>query len=208
MRATIVTPWRGKRAELERDYWNAIRKVDADVVIIDDGSEPPLPNAVRIERSGFARACNTGLQAAQTEAVVFLNNDVAAAGDWLTPLLELLEPGVLVGAELQNGPHAYVDDIPFPYLEGWCLGGLTAELRDLGGFDETFEEPSYYGDNDLCLRARAAGMTLRESRQAARLLCHKRNQTAGTAADPQVQRASAINRETYRERARALLAAA
>ena len=55
-----------------------------------------------------------------------------------------------------------IDGESFPYLDGWCLLGMTEDLRELGGWDETYEEPSYYGDNDLCLRARFEGMTLRE----------------------------------------------
>jgi GT2 family glycosyltransferase len=41
---------------------------------------------------------------------------------------------------------------------------MRNDLLDLGGFDESFEEPAYYSDNDLCFRARLEGMTLREVR--------------------------------------------
>jgi GT2 family glycosyltransferase len=203
---TVVTPWLNHR-ELERDYWAAIRAADVEVIVIDNASAPPLPNAWRLKTNqGFSKASNIGLRLATTEAVVFLNNDVAAAGSgWERPLQAALEPGVLVGANLRYDPHGAVDGQSLPYLDGWCLAGMRDDLLELGGFDETFEEPSYYSDNDLCLRARAAGMTLREARVP---LIHKANQTAGSAATPAVRRAAEINRVKFQERARDRMAVA
>lgn len=198
---TIVTPWRDHR-ELERDYFNAIRYEDAELVIVDDGSQPRLPNGIRLGGVGFARACNTGLATARTDAVLFLNNDIVAQAGWLEPIRDLLEPGVLVGAELRNDPHAAVDGIPMPYLDGWCLAGMTDDLLELGGFDESFDEPSYYGDNDLCLRARADGMTLREAKTPIR---HLRNRTTGGGDNPVVRAATLANRARFINRARELM---
>src|SRR5207253_8391938 len=113
-----------------------------------------------LEGVGFGRACNAGLRMARTDAVLFLNNDVIAkARGWLEPIRNALEPGVLVGAELCSDPHGAVDGVSMPYLDGWCLAGMTEDLLELGGFDETFQPPAYFEDNDLCLRARMAGMT-------------------------------------------------
>jgi GT2 family glycosyltransferase len=202
---TIVTPWHGKKAELERDYFRAVFACDAEHLIVDDRSTPPLPNALRAS-GGFAGACNAGLSAARTDAVLFLNNDVVAhARDWIEPIRDQLEPGVLVGAELRNDKHGYVDGQPMPYLDGWCLAGMTKDLRDLGGFDETFIEPSYYGDNDLCFRARLEGMTLREARVP---LEHLRNRTTGGSASPQVRAASIANHAKFVERVRDALGVA
>lgn len=203
---TIVTPWKNKRAELERDYFAAIRCANTEHVIVDDGSDPALPNGLRPHSPGFAPACNTGLRAAQTDAVLFLNNDIVAhARDWIEPIRDLLEPGVLVGADLINSPHGAVDGQPMPYLDGWCLAGMTADLRELGGFDETFDEPSYYGDNDLCFRARLAGMTLKEARVP---LEHLRNRTTGGSASAQVRSASTANRARFEQRVRDALGVA
>ena len=201
---TVVTPWLD-HPELARDYWLAMRAVDATVLIIDNGSSPPLPNAVRCKANlGFAPACNLGLRLATTDAVLFLNNDVAmTAPNWIDGIRAGLEPGVLVGAHLRNDPHAAVDGIPLPYLDGWCLAGMRDELLELGGFDESFDEPSYYGDNDLCLRARAAGMTLREVPVGLR---HLANVTAGHG--EVVTSATRANYERYAARARELLGAA
>ena len=202
---TVVTPW-FEHMELADDYWKAM-SVAGDglsVLVIDNGSNPPLPNGIRLDwNSGFSYACNHGLRLARTDAVLFLNSDIAAtAVDWLQPIRAALEPGVLVGAKIRNDPHAHVDGQPMPYLDGWCLGGMRDDLLELGGWDEDYDEPSYYGDNDLCLRARAAGMRLREVRVGLR---HKLNATAGHT--EQVHAATVANRERFTNRARSLLLA-
>ena len=201
---TVVTAWHNHR-ELERDYWAAVNAAGCRVLIVDNASDPPLPNAWRLERNvGFSPANNVGLQLARTDAVLFLNNDVyAVASDWLAPIVAALEPGVLVGANLRSDQHSQVDGIPLPYLDGWCLAGMRADLLELGGWDESFDEPSYYGDNDLCFRARAAGMTLREAPAGIR---HKLNQTAGHT--DHVAKVTAANYQRFAARVRETLAAA
>jgi hypothetical protein len=199
---TVVTPWRD-HPELAPDFYMAMQALAARdrLLVVDDGSEPPQRAQLwTLEHVGFSRACNVGLAAAETDAVLFLNNDIAATrADWLEPLRAAMEPGVLVGAELRDSPHGAVDGERLPYLDGWCIGGMTVDLRDLGGWNETLDEPAYYGDNLLCLEARLAGMTLREARTG---LIHKRNVTAGPATDPVVVAASTANRERFLERAR------
>ncbi len=138
----------------------------------------PLPNGVRLDHnSGFSHASNLGLELAQTDAVLFLNNDIfATAPGWLEPIREALEPGVLVGPVIRYDEHGSVAGHQLPYVDGWCLAGMREDLLELGGWDEGYEEPSYYGDNDLCFRARLAGMTLREVRSPH--ICHLASQTA------------------------------
>jgi len=200
----IVTPWLD-HPELVEDYAAAVRcrSHRDELIVVDNGSASPvpLPGLRFSENLGFAAASNAGLAAASTDAVVFLNNDVAATSpDWLDRIREAVEPGVLAGAQLRFDPHGSVDGEPLPYLDGWCLAGMRDDLDALGGFDESFDEPAYYSDNDLCLRARAHGMTLREVRVGLR---HKLNVTAGHGAD--VAAASSANRERFVARARDLL---
>lgn len=169
---TVVTPWHNAH-ELQAQFMAALATaLDPcdDLIVVDNASDPPLfpsPNAFFFTHAlaesnlGFSRACNHGLREAKTAAVLFLNNDIVHTRDgWLEPIRQALRPGVLVGAELNPGYHAKVDGRCFPYLAGWCLAGMRDDLLSLGGWDEGFEEPSYYGDNDLCVRARAAGMRL------------------------------------------------
>ena len=76
-------------------------------------------------------------------------------------------------------------------------------LLEWGGFDESFEEPSYFGDNDLCARARARGMKLVEVPVALR---HLGNWTAKRER-LDVREVSARNYQRYAARVRELAAA-
>ena len=209
---SIVTPWLG-HPELAADYVHAVEdelEDDDEVIIIDNGDAPALPIHFRIVVAlggnlGFARGSNLGLRKARCDATLFLNNDVALGRrGWLDDVRNTLEPGVLVGP-LRTHYHAAVDGREMPYLDGWCLAGMTQDLLSLGGFDEGLDEPAYYSDNLLCLEARAQGMTLRDLRVG---LVHKLNVTAGSALAPDVRAASAVNRARYIARAREHLVAA
>jgi GT2 family glycosyltransferase len=175
-----------------------------ELIIVDDGSDPPIAFAsIQTQgRIGFGKTCNRGLDAAKSDIVLFLNNDIIARDPhWLEPIREAVEPGVLVGAQLRDDPHGAVDGTPMPYLDGWCLAGMREDLLEIGGFDEDFQPPAYFEDNDLCLRARMAGMTLREVRVP---LHHIRNGTLKPD-DPRVRAATLANRERFMARAREAL---
>jgi GT2 family glycosyltransferase len=209
MNIAIVTPW-FDHVELADDYFEATlpELEDGDEsIIVDNGSLPPLPFGIlRAESNvGFCAGSNFGLRRARADAVLFLNNDVALGRrGWLSEIREALEPGVLVGS-LRYDAHADVDGAKFPYLDGWCLAGMRADLLELGGFDETLQEPAYYSDNILCLSARERGMTLREVQVG---LHHKESTTSQPQRNPAVQAAARANREVYTARVRAILAVA
>lgn len=201
----IVTPWLD-HPELADDYLAAVavRRPDDQLLVIDNGSREPVPfAALRLgENVGFAKASNIGLQVATTDAVLFLNNDVVMTSPWwLEDIRAVLEPGCLVGT-LRYDRHGDVDGQKLPYLDGWCLAGMRDDLLSLAGFDETFTEPAYYSDNDLCLRARASGMALRERRVG---LEHLTSATTGPWDDPAKLAAVAANMPRYATRARQLL---
>jgi GT2 family glycosyltransferase len=164
---SVVTPWHN-HPELAPEYKHAtsVLRTTDELIVVDNGSTPPLGGAIRLEENmGFSPACNRGLFAAKSEAVLFLNNDIwATDSEWLEKIRGELEPGVLVGAKLRFDQHGNVNGESLPYLDGWCLAGMRDNLLELGGFDETYEEPAYYSDNDLCFRARLQGMSLREVR--------------------------------------------
>lgn len=168
---TVVTPWHNAH-ELAPAYWQAMSYLGlADqVIVVDNASTPPLEHpkqaGVQIVRQpfnvGFSKASNVGLALATTDAVLFLNNDVRMVDPgWVEQIRSHVETGVIVGAHLRSDHHAAVDGQPVPYLDGWCLAGMRADLEQLGGWDD-LEEPSYFGDNLLCARAVAAGMELRQ----------------------------------------------
>lgn len=178
----IVTPWWDAH-ELLPTYTEAlnggpVRRGDL-VLVVDNGSVPPLEQTLaesttpihlimREKRNrGFSRACNRGYRAAvEQEAVLFLNNDVRALTDgWLDLIRENLRPGMLVGAQIRTDPHTLVDGHLIPYLDGWCIAALRdtwdrLAVSDGAPWDEGYEEPAYWGDNDLSARARAAGIGL------------------------------------------------
>ncbi|MCR4340774.1 MAG: glycosyltransferase [Gemmatimonadaceae bacterium] len=207
---TIVTPW-WNSPELANGYLAAMGVGQPeDVIVIDNGSLPPLTGPIANhaklsfrDNRGFAAACNAGLRAAETDAVVFLNNDVLPlGGDWLGPIRALLRPGRFVGPDLRIDPHTAVDGRTLPYIDGWCLAGMRTDLLRLGGFDEDFEEPSYYGDNDLCVRARHAGFKLVQVNISLR---HLGNYTSKSM---DVTGVSVRNHRRYCEKVRALYAPA
>ena len=159
---TIVTPWLN-HLEFCDGYWDAIEAGAPDeVIIVDNGSDPPLDfAAIRFEENrGFCAACNAGLHAATSDAVLFLNDDVELqTPGWLTKIRDRLEPKTLVGQQ-RTEQHAVVDGHLHAYIDGWCVAALTGDLVELGGWDETLDEPAYYSDNLLTLRALQAGWQL------------------------------------------------
>lgn len=206
----IVTPWVAHE-DLVPDFFGAMLLGKPDqLVIVDNASDPPLEfAAIRNETNrGFAGGCNDGLARSECDVTLFLNNDIyAEMADerWVDKFREAAAPGVLVGAQLRYDQHADVDGISMPYLDGWCFGGTTNDLRALGGFDETYDEPAYYSDNDICLRARARGMRLREVKVG---LAHKVSQTAGPHTNPDVLEVVRANHRRYTALARELIGAA
>ena len=211
----IVTPWHDGHEFID-GYMRTVsyRSPRDELIVIDNGSDPPISIASDIaidtirleENAGFSGGSNLGLWAAQTEAVLFLNNDVVARSpDWLEAIRTMLEPGLFVGAELRYDKHGQVDGVEHPYIDGWCLAGMTEDLRDLGGWDESFDEPSYYGDNDLCFRARMAGITLKEAQVP---ITHLRDTRYPVMPSPHVQEVTVRNKARFEARVRDALGAA
>ncbi len=183
---SVVTPWQD-HPELANDYIKAVLGENVhEVIIVDNGSDPPVEGFAgwrgsKIlhldENVGFCPANNIGLEAATGDAVLFLNNDVAlGVPGWLEAIRAELAPGVLVGANVRMDDHTIVDGQPIAYLDGWCIAGMKEDFEKLGGWDETYLEPAYYSDNDLCFRARQAGMRFTAVNPP---LIHLLNRTAG-----------------------------
>ncbi len=206
---SVVTPWLNAR-ELIPDYVRAMELGEPDEILVyDTGSVPPLmgsealfPETVKLlDATGYVSACNRGIENARSDAVLFLNNDIKARAPWLDPLRQALASGRLVGASLLSLPHARLGKRPVTYLDGWCLAGMRDDLLELGGLDDEYEEPAYWSDNDLCLRARAAGFKL----VAVPIpLVHLGNWTSRTIPE-QRDKASRANRERYLKKAEELL---
>jgi len=170
---------------------------DFEVIAVDnastDGSADLVADSysqVRLIRNrrnmGFAGGCNVGLQAAQGDVLVLLNQDTIARPGWLRSLVRALqEPRTgIVGCKI-----LYPDGITIQHAGGWIqwplglsyhygqgeqdigqwdvpraveyvTGAAMAFRRDVldrvGSLDQDFR-PGYYEDTDFCFRAREAG---------------------------------------------------
>jgi len=165
-----------------------------EIIVVDNGStdnsaelaERAGARVLRMGRnSGFAAAVNRGIEAAETDWIAILNNDVTLKPDWLEKLLavatledacfasgkilQAADPSRLDGTfdEISRGACASRCGSGKPDAPAWSqprrirFAPMTAAIfrrqlfRDLGGLDETFG--SYMEDVDFGLRCALAG---------------------------------------------------
>lgn len=137
------------------------------------------------ENRGFAGGNNQGIEKAQGDYILLLNNDVRVTQDWLERLIAHMEPYPDIGmlgpmSNSVSGPQL-VEQVPYGNdmekmqafaidfahahagqtqdvlrLVGYCLL-LKREVVDLiGGLDENYGSGNFE-DDDLCLRSAIAG---------------------------------------------------
>jgi N-acetylglucosaminyl-diphospho-decaprenol L-rhamnosyltransferase len=230
MRATVVIPTLNARTLVTEALEHlAAQTVDHDVVVVDNGSSDgtaehvaerfPRVRVVALDENlGFGRAVNRGVEEAQTDVVVFVNNDVLCPPEFLARLLEPLADdrvSTVAGVLLQHDRPHLVDSAGIELdrtLRSWdmlwnrpvgelaharepvgpCGGAAayrTAAFRAVGGFDDAFF--AYWEDVDLALRLRLAGHECRRASGARAL--HRHGQTVG-AASPRQRRLEAFGR--------------
>jgi len=171
---------------------------DYEIIFVDNGSTDGtvewLKKQIRENKSyklidnkknlGFARGCNQGIEAAQGEYILLLNNDVVVAEGWLTGLLSCLSSAPdagIVGPMTNNisGIQQIIDDeyrtvdyldkyaakfrekyqhrrIPLRRIVGFCMLFRRSLVEQIGLLDESFGTGNFE-DDDLCLRAELAG---------------------------------------------------
>lgn len=219
VRATAVVPtfedWR-----MTLDAVTAVRADgDVGVIIVDNGSRravgaalreafvaDPYVQYVRLPvNTDFAVASDIGARIAQSETVVFLNNDTIVQDGWLDGLLAELPHAaaaqplllfadrtvqsagtvfagglssprhLLTGFHRSDVPDA-VGEYPFSAITAACMAVRRADYLDVGGFDA--EYVNGMEDVDLCLRLKAAtGRPLRVALAATVL--HLESKTEG-----------------------------
>ena len=177
MDATVIIATRDRIASLERTI-DALRNQRTslawELIVVDDGSEPPVPERVlhglpharliRGEGRGQAIARNLGLQDPQGEIVVFTDDDTEPAPEWLQSAVDFLN-----AHPDHAGVEGPVRTLPYDRLYGHSMhaekGGqyLTANIAFrraaldwVGGFYEGF--PALHcEDVDLAFRVMGEG---------------------------------------------------
>jgi GT2 family glycosyltransferase len=166
-----------------------------EIIVADNGStddsatlaESLGARVVRLGRNlGFAAAVNRGIEAAQSDCIAILNNDITLAPDWLQTLLDALEregASFATGKIVRAGDPSIIDGTFDEISRGACacrcgagqpdgpvwnrprrirFAPMTAALfrRELfervGKLDESFE--SYLEDVDFGIRCATFGV--------------------------------------------------
>lgn len=183
----VVIPTKGRPTEVQRvvtslvDMFEAWPSVRGHIVVVDDGSVPPIVvdyrgsprcqvTLVRLESSqGPAAARNAGVRSLAWEVwnvVAFVDSDVVVRPGWLTALVTAMENRVdvdvfegrteIASAESGTGMFEHVvENEGFKFLT--CNIAYTrGAFHSTGGFDERFRMPNRE-DTDLALRVLESG---------------------------------------------------
>ncbi|MCA8307009.1 glycosyltransferase [Burkholderia sp. AU28942] len=190
---------------------------------------------IRNERNlGFIGSCNAGAAAALGTYLLFLNNDTQVTPGWLDQLLacfaeesdcgiagsrlvypdgRLQEAGGIVFSDASAwnfGRFESPDNPQFlyrrrvDYISGAAMMIDAALFGQLGGLDARYA-PAYYEDTDLAFAVRAAGKQVFYQPQS--LVIHNEGISSGTDTFSGVKQYQVINREKFRQKWAAELAA-
>jgi GT2 family glycosyltransferase len=177
VRATVVLPTRDRPADLARVMRTLASQrpgTGFEVVVVDDGSEPPVAREsfdaaldVRVVRragGGPAAARNAGAAAARGGYLLFTDDDTELAPTWVEAACDFLDAhDTHVGVEgpVSSPPfdplyeHSLENDRPGAF---WTcnIAYRRSVFEQLGGFLENFPDP-HCEDLDLAYRAEALG---------------------------------------------------
>lgn len=192
MKASIIIPlWNGKEyIETCLQTVFAQNYPDLEVIVVDNAStdgggelvQSTFPQVIYIRNLynlGFAGACNVGLNVAQGEVMILLNQDTIGHDNWLNFLVDcmitdsksgiggcklLYEDGTVqhAGGKLiepfWDTEHLVENDgtVPIDYVTGATMAIRRDCFEQVGYLDENFY-PAYSEDIDYCLRAKAVG---------------------------------------------------
>jgi len=144
------------------------------IIIFDNGSESPTPNATaRSDKNlGFAGGVNAALKYATSPFVALINNDVVLDDDWLATVRNAIDDTTAAiqtilrrdsntidgaGIDVSDGT---IRQIATPVENPWGVSATAALYRrELLHFDERFF--AYYEDVELCARLHEQGWLTR-----------------------------------------------
>ncbi len=154
--------------------------VETNVIVFDNGSRVPTPNAIRSETNlGFAGGANAALRHSTTPYVALVNNDVVLDREWLAAVRASLDRDAQLAAAQTvicrpdgriDGAGIDISDGTFRQIgHGAKLGSMlevawgvsaTATLYRRAAIGERFFDErffAYYEDVELCARLRENG---------------------------------------------------
>jgi GT2 family glycosyltransferase len=193
-RGSLVIPSRNRPELLRAAVDSVVAGGDrpAEIILVDQ-SDAPHPSLaemtalggttiryLRPMTRGVSRARNAGLRAAGEEVVAFIDDDVLAAPDWWSKLIQAAmeagPDGVVTGQVVPGEAEApgafapsvsgttirevYQGRVGRDVLFSGNMAGPRATLLRIGGFDERLGPGTRYGaaeDNDLCYRLLESG---------------------------------------------------
>jgi len=186
LRTTVVIPVYNQ-LDYTRRCLESLRthgKGICEIIVIDNGSMNSMAeylsglDYVKVIRNqenlGCAAAWNQGLDAAGSDWVLFLNNDVIVTSGWLEGMLEFAEekPVDIVSPAIREGPCNYdVDRYAETFVSrmksharigvanGICFAVRGTVFKKIGRFDENFRI-GQFEDADFFRRASMAGFRL------------------------------------------------
>ncbi len=186
------------QAETTLECLDALERAESpligDIIVVDNGSSPEQVAILRKRRARggftlvevgvnrfFGEGNNIGVDFADTDYIVFLNNDAFVQPGWIEALASTMrsDPGVAavgpmflypdgrvqevggvalstgdavqIGKGALWGPDHYDTPCAVDYCSAACLMMRRSDFLKVGGFG--FEwEPAYYEDTDLCLK--------------------------------------------------------
>ncbi|MCR3759843.1 glycosyltransferase family 2 protein [Clostridium felsineum] len=167
-----------------------------EIIVVDNNSKDETKNWLSRQKDikkiynstnlGFPKGCNLGIKAASGSEMLFLNNDVVVAENWLSNLKKCLYSNSEIGAvgpvtnrcsgiqqinvkynslvEMHEFSKKYNISnsrkwIKTDKLVGFCILIKRVVMEKVGLFDERFT-PGNFEDDDYCLRIRKKGYRL------------------------------------------------
>jgi GT2 family glycosyltransferase len=178
MRLSVIVPSHNRPVLLAASVagiLDSIAGCDSELIVVDDGSNPPLVRnalserrsvtVVRLEGEGPAAARNAGARLAQGDVLLFTDDDAVPSPEWARAALAYLDfhhDAVAVTGPIRSVPWDPLYEQSLEALEaGHCWTCNIAYRRSVfehvGGFRPALFVHAHAEDRDLALRAMQHG---------------------------------------------------